>query len=291
MFRNLNLPNKLTMIRIFLVPVFIILLALSSVEGLKFFAFIALGIYVIASVTDFVDGKIARSKNLITDFGKIMDPLADKILVASGFVMLSYLGIVPGWISAVIIARDFYVDGLRMILIMKNIVAPASLVGKLKTCFEMVAIVFAIASIPVSKSPEFFAFLNNGANMDILPLLFNTLFSMCLVGAFVATIVSIITYTYSYNKAYNDACIEKSEDSNIAENNNVDEIVKEENENTNVEEVIEENTNVVENAKEENEKIEVAKEENEVIENSEDITTIVEEIKVEENTDSKEDNN
>ena len=200
MFRNLNLPNKLTVLRMILVPVFILIMALTSIKGLSWLSFIALGIYVIASVTDFVDGKIARSNNLITDFGKVMDPLADKILVCSGFIMLSYLSIIPGWIVAIIVARDFYVDGLRFLALMKNKVVPAYFLGKVKTFFEMVTIVFALINVSAADSAPIFGFVERGMSMPIFGLLINIFTSICTAGTLIVTVISFFTYSFSLSK-------------------------------------------------------------------------------------------
>ncbi|MBR1884307.1 MAG: CDP-diacylglycerol--glycerol-3-phosphate 3-phosphatidyltransferase [Clostridia bacterium] len=201
MFRNLNLPNKLTVFRIALVPVFIIVMALASIQELKWLSFVALGVYIIASLTDFIDGKIARSRNLITDFGKVMDPLADKVLVSTGFIMLTFLGIVPGWMVAVIIARDFFIDGLRMLAIMRNKVVPANFIGKIKTFFEMVTIVLLLLNYPMTtKDSSIFAFLTSYNSMAPFALLINILASICMVGTFIVTVVSLITYTISFSR-------------------------------------------------------------------------------------------
>lgn len=200
MFKNMNLPNKLTVLRMILVPVFIIIMALTVLDGLSWLSFIALVIYIIASVTDFVDGRIARSNNLITDFGKVMDPLADKMLVCAGFIMLTYLKVIPGWIVAIILVRDFYVDGLRMLAMMKNKVVPAYFIGKVKTFFEMVTIVFALISVPVTNSAPIFAFIDKGMSMPIFGLFVNIFTTVCTCGTLIVTVISIFTYSVSLSK-------------------------------------------------------------------------------------------
>lgn len=196
MMKKLNLPNKLTIFRIVLVPIFIALIAVASYfENLNWLVFVALGVYIVASITDLIDGKIARKYNLITDFGKIMDPLADKILVSAGFIMLTYLKVIPGWICAIVICRDFFVDGLRMLASMKNIVVPAMLSGKIKTSFEMFTIIFALLGFPMSEYNSMCAFIENGFSMPAIPLLINVFMSVCLIGTVIVVIWSVIEYT------------------------------------------------------------------------------------------------
>ena len=103
MLKKMNLPNKLTMLRIALVPLFVLFMAI-PLESL-WPKYAALAIYIVASITDFLDGYIARSRKLITKFGKIADPLADKLLVSSGFVMLTCLGVIPGWITCIVLIQ------------------------------------------------------------------------------------------------------------------------------------------------------------------------------------------
>lgn len=211
--KKLNLPNKLTVLRIILVPIFIALMAIASIkEELSYFAFIALGVYVVASITDFIDGKIARKYNLITDFGKIMDPLADKILVASGFIMLAYLQTVPGWVVAIIVCRDFFVDGLRMIASTKNTIVAASLSGKIKTAFQMITIILAICSYPICEQGEGYAlsFLKN--DMSVLALFFNVFMSVGLMCTLIATIWSLIEYIVKFSKILS---VEKEEEKKL----------------------------------------------------------------------------
>ena len=132
----------LTIIRICLVPVFVVLLALNNVW--EYMKYIALGIYVLASVTDYVDGIIARKKNLITRFGKLMDPLADKILVSAGFIMLTGMGVVPAWVTVIVVARDFLLNTLRMFGTESGETIAAGIFGKIKTAFQMLTIVLGM---------------------------------------------------------------------------------------------------------------------------------------------------
>ena len=106
----MNLANKLTMIRIFLVPVFLVFIA---VRDIPYGSIVATAVFIIASITDQLDGHIARSRNQITNFGKFMDPLADKLLVTAALISLVELNMIPGWAVVIIIAREFAVSGLR----------------------------------------------------------------------------------------------------------------------------------------------------------------------------------
>ncbi len=152
----MNLPNKLTMLRIILVPVFV---GLASVVGSPACQWAALGIFVLASLTDMLDGRIARSQNLITDFGKFMDPIADKLLVMSALVMLverrgdpNNLGSsMPAWVCIVMLAREFTVSGFRLVAAAKGKVIAAGICGKLKTVSQMIYIPMALLIIPIYR--------------------------------------------------------------------------------------------------------------------------------------------
>jgi CDP-diacylglycerol--glycerol-3-phosphate 3-phosphatidyltransferase/cardiolipin synthase len=124
-----------------LVPFFVILY-------LNDFTFLALTLFIIASFTDYLDGHIARKQNLITTFGKIMDPLADKILVYSAFCCMVEKGIVPGWMLSVILAREFVVAGMRTVAASEGIVIAAGMSGKIKTVLQMIAIPLLILNQP-----------------------------------------------------------------------------------------------------------------------------------------------
>ena len=129
----MNLPNKLTIGRMIAVPFFIILL-------MNGYYYIASIIFILASVTDFLDGYIARKYNLVSNFGKIMDPLADKVLVISALICLVDLGQIPGWMVIVILAREFTVTGLRTVAAAQGIVIAAGMSGKIKTVLQMIAV-------------------------------------------------------------------------------------------------------------------------------------------------------
>lgn len=144
----MNLANKLTVLRMVLVPVFLICAMLNSVTG----NVIAITVFILASVTDKLDGYIARSRNQITNFGKFMDPLADKLLVTTALIILVEKNIVPAWVVVVIIAREFVVSGLRTLAASQGIVIAASNLGKLKTVVQMVGITMALICMVYSPS-------------------------------------------------------------------------------------------------------------------------------------------
>lgn len=135
----MNLPNKLTIFRVILIPFFVFFLMTPYFEG--YGNYIALVIFVIASLTDLFDGKIARKYNLITDFGKFMDPLADKLLVCSALICFIELGLLPAWVVLIIIAREFIISGFRLVASDNGIVIAASYWGKFKTVFQMIMVI------------------------------------------------------------------------------------------------------------------------------------------------------
>lgn len=133
----MNLANKITIFRVFLVPVFMFVLY----SNLPYSTYLAAAIFIIASLTDTLDGYIARSRNMITNFGKFVDPLADKVLVSAALISLVDLGKVPGWIVVLIIAREFTITGFRTIAVSEGITIAASPLGKIKTITQLVAII------------------------------------------------------------------------------------------------------------------------------------------------------
>ena len=140
----MNLPNKLTILRTILIPFFLIFIY-TDFWG-KGNAYIAVAIFIIASLTDLLDGKIARKYNLVTNFGKFMDPLADKLLVCSALIALVDLGKLAGWIVIVIIAREFIISGFRLVASDNGIAA--SYWGKFKTTFQMIMIILLVLDLP-----------------------------------------------------------------------------------------------------------------------------------------------
>lgn len=141
----MNLANKLTLIRVALIPFFLIVLYTMDEP---FNITIGVAIFVVASVTDFVDGYIARSRNLVTDFGKFMDPLADKLLVSAALIYMTEVNLIPAWITIIIISREFLVSGIRLVAATNGTVLAASVWGKIKTAVTMVMIVFVLLDLP-----------------------------------------------------------------------------------------------------------------------------------------------
>ena len=152
---KMNLPNKLTIFRMILIVPFVVIL-LGGEAGwfganLLIPDMMALAIFIVASLTDLIDGKIARKHNLVTNFGKFMDPLADKLLVCSAMICLVEMHIIPAWIVIIIIAREFIISGFRLIASDNGVVIAASYWGKFKTFFQMVMICLMIANIPALR--------------------------------------------------------------------------------------------------------------------------------------------
>lgn len=137
----MNLPNKLTVLRVILVIPFVALLLMG-------YNWISLAIFIFACITDLIDGKIARKYELVTNFGKFMDPLADKLLVCSALICLIALERIPAWIVIIIIAREFIISGFRLIASDNNVVIAANMWGKYKTTFQMIMVILMIANIP-----------------------------------------------------------------------------------------------------------------------------------------------
>lgn len=175
----MNLPNKLTVLRIALVPVFVFFLLTDLVPGSKI---IAMAAFIIASITDALDGHIARSRNLVTTFGKFLDPVADKVLVISALCCFIDLRVCSSVPVIIIIARELMVEGLRLVTAGEGIVVPANIWGKLKTAFTMVSIVFILFILA-------FGFVNNITSLIAVILIWIST---------VLTVVSGGTYVMAY---------------------------------------------------------------------------------------------
>ncbi len=143
----MNLPNRLTVGRLFLCGFFILALEL-DIRGS---GFIALAVFVLASLTDWLDGYLARKLNLITDLGKLLDPLADKILVAAAYIGLSSHGWAPAWIVSCIIAREFLITGLRTLAASKGVILAAEKMGKHKTISQIVTVIIGLALLSLAE--------------------------------------------------------------------------------------------------------------------------------------------
>ena len=162
----MNLPNKLTIFRVILVIPFVALM-------LNGYDLWAVAVFIIASLTDLLDGKIARKYNLITDFGKFMDPLADKLLVCAAMICLVEMGRLPAWMVIVIISREFIISGFRLVASDNGVVIAASYWGKFKTTFQLLMIIVLI--------------LNLGGVFDMIGLVLTWI-------ALILTVVSLIDY-------------------------------------------------------------------------------------------------
>jgi CDP-diacylglycerol--glycerol-3-phosphate 3-phosphatidyltransferase len=144
---GMNLPNQLTVARFFLTVLFVV--AMSS--NLPFAHSAGLLLFVLAGVTDYLDGEIARRRNLETDFGKLMDPLADKIMMAAAFICLIPLGAFPPWVAIVIISREFLITGLRLLAASKGTVLPAEKLGKHKTVWQIVTVIYFLVLLAAAE--------------------------------------------------------------------------------------------------------------------------------------------
>lgn len=177
----MNLANKITLIRVLLVPVFMILLYSDS----SYSSYYAAGIFAIASLTDTLDGYIARSRNMITTLGKFIDPLADKILVSAALVSLVDLGKIPAWVVVVVIAREFTITGFRVIAASEGITIAASPLGKFKTITQLIAIMLLLLNN--------FPFSNINFPLDMIMLYISLFF----------TVISGIDYIYKNKGTFN----------------------------------------------------------------------------------------
>ena len=168
----MNLPNKLTIMRVILIPFFVFFLL--STYFPAYGNYIAVAIFIVASLTDMLDGKIARKYNLVTNFGKFMDPLADKLLVCSAMICLIELDRLAAWIVIVIIAREFIISGFRLVASDNGVVIAASYWGKFKTTFQMLMVIVLI--------------------LDIQMPFFQILGTVLTYVALILTVVSLINY-------------------------------------------------------------------------------------------------
>lgn len=167
----MNLPNKLTVLRVCMVPVFVVLMLWDGLGGGGKYA--AAAVFILASMTDWLDGYLARKNNLVTDFGKFMDPIADKLLVCSALICLVEKGKLAAWIVIVIIGREFIISGFRLVASDKGTVIAASYWGKFKTVFQMLMVILLI--------------LDLGGIFDVLAQIFVWL-------ALILTVVSLCDY-------------------------------------------------------------------------------------------------
>lgn len=142
---KMNLPNRLTILRVLLIPFFV---AFMLIPDVPYGNYIAVAIFIVASLTDLADGKIARKYNLVTNFGKFMDPLADKLLVCAALICLVETGQLAAWMVIVIISREFIISGFRLVAADNGVVIAASYWGKFKTTFQMLMIIVLVLDLP-----------------------------------------------------------------------------------------------------------------------------------------------
>lgn len=169
----MNLPNKLTVLRVCMVPVFVIFMLWDGLGDAG--KYIAAVLFILASMTDWFDGYLARKNNLVTDFGKFMDPIADKLLVCSAMICLVEKSALAAWVVIVIIGREFVISGFRLVASDKGIVIAASYWGKFKTVFQMMMVIVLI--------------LNFGG-------VFDTIADVLVIISLVLTIISLVDYVY-----------------------------------------------------------------------------------------------
>lgn len=144
----MNLANKLTTFRVLCIPIFVVFML---IESIPYNYYLAAIVFIIASITDLFDGKIARKYHLVTDFGKFMDPLADKMLVSAAIICLTPK-MIPSWVVIIIISRELFISGFRMLAADQGIVLAAGWWGKFKTAFSMVMIIVLIVNTPLNNS-------------------------------------------------------------------------------------------------------------------------------------------
>lgn len=192
----MNLANKLTMLRIFLVPVFLIFIVINEIP---YGTIVATLIFIIASLTDQLDGYIARSRNQITTFGKFMDPLADKLLVTAALISLVELGLIPSYAAIIIIAREFAVSGLRTIAASEGKIIAASWWGKIKTVTQIIAIVLLLIKVNIGTVPYLTSLINNNYVMNSF---FKIVPNVFLYLSVIITIISGIDYFIKNKKVF-----------------------------------------------------------------------------------------
>ena len=173
----MNLPNKLTVPRVILIPFFVVSMMIENGAN-QTFRYVAAAIFIIASLTDMLDGKIARKYNLVTNFGKFMDPLADKLLVCSALICLIQLGQLPAWMVIIIVSREFIISGFRLVAAEQGIVIAASYWGKFKTTFQMIAVVLMILNFEALSAVTL----------------------ICTWAALILTIISLVDYIVKNHK-------------------------------------------------------------------------------------------
>ena len=185
----MNIPNKLTVLRVILVPIFILVAYIGipgAILGISNTFLVMNIIFIIASITDKLDGSIARKHNLVTDFGKFLDPIADKILVLSALIMLVEFGKIPAWIPIIVLSREFLVSGYRLVATQSSgKVIAANIWGKVKTVTQMIAIILMFID-----QYNFFDFIAKHGEMNVFAIILNAASSILMFVSVIATIFS-----------------------------------------------------------------------------------------------------
>lgn len=173
LWHKMNLPNKITMLRFLAVPIFVLVVSIGRGWGADLLAGL---LFIAAACTDFIDGYLARSRNLVTTFGKFMDPLVDKILVTAALVALVAMERTPAWVVVLILAREFTITGLRTVAVSEHVVIAASPLGKLKTACQMTAIALLLLyTLPVLSATVSMAVYSLGQALMYTALLLTLL--------------------------------------------------------------------------------------------------------------------
>ena len=207
----MNLANKLTIFRMLLVPIFVIVGYIGMLGGITgeflgipTYFWIMNIIFIVASITDKLDGYIARSRNMVTTFGKFLDPLADKILVLSALVMLVEFGKIPAWIPIIVLAREFLVSGYRLIAVEKGgKVIAASIWGKLKTVTQMIAIILVF--MDKYNFADCISHFRGAVELTTGSLVLNIVSTLLLSVSVIATIFSGYDYLKNGKDLFKDA--------------------------------------------------------------------------------------
>ena len=180
----MNLPNKLTVLRVIMIPFFVFFLLLENGAN-PTWRYLSAAIFIVASFTDLLDGKIARKYNLVTNFGKFMDPLADKLLVCSALICLIQLEQLPAWMVIIIISREFIISGFGLVASDNGVVIPARYWGKFKTVFQMISVILLILNIPA----------------------LSLITQICVWIALILTVVSLVDYIVKNHKVLTEGSI------------------------------------------------------------------------------------
>lgn len=180
----MNLPNKLTVLRVIMIPFFVFFLLLENGAN-PTWRYLSAAIFIVASFTDLLDGKIARKYNLVTNFGKFMDPLADKLLVCSALICLIQLEQLPAWMVIIIISREFIISGFRLVASDNGVVIAASYWGKFKTVFQMISVILLILNSPA----------------------LSLITQICVWIALILTVVSLVDYIVKNHKVLTEGSI------------------------------------------------------------------------------------